>query len=113
MSLFENDHYRWRETYFVLFDARHRPSMAAAQAALQGMDNRFEITDVRSDDRGEFESLTLVSPDDFAAMDISYVSGEDVAQQVDELTAELRHADLTNEERKKLERLPRCDSRHL
>src|SRR5438045_9194744 len=27
MSTFENDRYRWRETYFLLFDSTKRPAM--------------------------------------------------------------------------------------
>ena len=26
MSMFEDSRYRWRETYFVLFDAKRRPT---------------------------------------------------------------------------------------
>jgi hypothetical protein len=29
MSLFENDQYRWRETYFVLFDEKRLPTVAS------------------------------------------------------------------------------------
>ena len=34
MSLFENDEYRWRETYFVLIEEGNRPSGKALQDAL-------------------------------------------------------------------------------
>ena len=27
MSMFENDQYRWRETYFVLFESAKRPKL--------------------------------------------------------------------------------------
>jgi hypothetical protein len=27
MSMFEDNRYRWRETYFVLFDAKNRPKL--------------------------------------------------------------------------------------
>ena len=38
MSLFENDEYRWRETYFVLFHEENRPSADAIVAALYDVD---------------------------------------------------------------------------
>ena len=69
MSLFENDDYRWRETYFVLFHAKHRPPLAAVQKALAALGHQYQVIEQRSDGDGFFESLTLISPDDFAAMD--------------------------------------------
>lgn len=111
MSLFENGEYRWRETYFVLFEEKHRPTTAAAQAALQRLGTKFEVTDLLENGGGYFESLTLVSPYDFAAMDISYVAGEDVTTQVTELKQELKHATLTEKELAQLQRLTTCDAR--
>ena len=35
MSTFENDDYKWRETYFVLFDAAQRPTLSKLAAALR------------------------------------------------------------------------------
>ena len=112
MSLFENDQYRWRETYFVLFRAKDRPSAEAMREALTSLGGRYEISDVREDGAGHVESLSLISPHDFAAMDISYVSGEDVQLHLEELKEELRGADLTEQERRKLKMLPDCDARY-
>ena len=81
MSLFENDQYRWRETYFVLFEEKQRPQAKAVQESLSKLGERFRISDVRADSKGRIESLTLLCPYDYAAMDISYVAGEDVLEQ--------------------------------
>jgi hypothetical protein len=111
MSLFENDAYRWRDTYFVLFHEEDRPSCEAMVEALQTLGPRYCLQDVRRDEQGRLESLTLLSPDDFSAMDISYVSGEEVTEQVESLTSELRSGKLTREESDSLRRVQGCDAR--
>jgi hypothetical protein len=111
MSLFENDQYRWRETYFVLFDEKRLPTVADLQRLLTQLGDRFELVEVREDEDQRFESLTLISPQDFAGMDITYDSGEDVALQVEELVKELARSTLTSEDREKLKRLKKCQAR--
>jgi hypothetical protein len=111
MSTFENDQYKWRETYFVLFSAAKRPTLAKMTKALQGLNPRFELSNTLADDDGGFESLTLRSPQDYSALDISYVSGEEVQTQGVELAEELRANASDPEERAKLARLPKCDAR--
>src|SRR5690606_16094725 len=85
MSTFESDDYRWRETYFVLFDAERRPSLRKVQQAIERLKDRFELSHPAADDSGAFESLTVMAPDDYAALDISYVEGEEVQEQVEQL----------------------------
>ena len=43
-----------------------------------------------ADKHGRFESLTLMSPDDFAAMDICFTAGTEVREQVQAMVEELR-----------------------
>jgi hypothetical protein len=111
MSLFANDQYRWRETYFVLFDQRDRPSQRELESALAELGAGYEISDVSTDEEGAVEALTILSACDFAAMDISFVAGEEVTEQIAELRSELKDAALTTEEQAKLERLDRCNAR--
>lgn len=111
MSLFANDQYRWRETYFVLFDQRDRPSQKELESALAGLGAAYEISDVSTDEDGGVEALTVLSACDFAAMDISFVAGEEVTEQIAELRLELKDAALTKEEEAKLERVGRCNAR--
>ena len=80
MSMFENDNYRWRETCFVLFDSIRRPKMADAVRAITALNERFELSNQNEED-GLFDSLTVVSPDDFAGMDICYIDGQEVIEQ--------------------------------
>ena len=94
MSLFENEAYRWRDTYFVLFREKDRPSCEATLHAFESLGPRHSVQDLRRDDSGRLESLTLLSPDDFSAMDISYVSGEEVTEQVENLLQDYEQAEI-------------------
>lgn len=110
MSLFENDEYQWRETYFVLFDAARRPTLEALQNMLQTLNANYELQDARADDEGLFESLTLLSRNDYAAMDLSCVSGEDVREQVIDLAKELAST-AAPDELEVINKIPACSAR--
>jgi len=111
MSLFENDRYEWRETYFVLFDAAKRPPAERVKRRLLALSPHYRLVDVRADEKGRFEFLTLLSPEDYAAMDITYLAGEEVTEHVAELAREMRPAATTDEEKARLEQLRRCNAR--
>ncbi|MDG2380269.1 MAG: hypothetical protein P8N76_01205 [Pirellulaceae bacterium] len=111
MSLFENDEYQWRETYFILFEEENRPQAEQVSGALKELDSRFEVMNVKADEAGRFESLTLVSPDDYAAMDISFVVGDEVVEQTAELIDELLKATFTEEEKSAIRSLGDCRCR--
>ena len=112
MSLFENDLFQWRETYFVLFDEATRPQAEDVVKALTDQDGRFEVTNVEADDAGRLESLTFRSPEDSSAMDITYVVGEEVVEQVAELLQTFARVTLDDDERDKLNFLGECDARY-
>ena len=111
MSTFERDDFRWRETYFVLFDSCKRPTLKDVQRALRDVNDHFEFSGGTSDDDGRFESLTVLAPDDYAALDISYVSGEEVQEQGAAFYDEMRTSAIDKEEKEKLARLPKFDAR--
>ncbi len=111
MSMFENNQYRWRETYFVLFASRDRPKLATAEKSLRQLDPRYEIANPSIDEEGRFESLTLISHDDFAALDICYTDGEEVCEQIQDLLEELRPMACETGCEAQLEKLKHCDAR--
>ena len=111
MSLFGDSRYQWRETYFVLFRQSDRPLASQVVQELKRDHGRFEVSNVRKDRHGRLESLTLKCPDDFSAVDISYVSGEEVSEQVEELVRDISRGTLTEEEREKMQLVTRCDAR--
>jgi hypothetical protein len=90
MSMFEDTRYRWRETYFVLFDAKKRPTLETVAKRLSALSKRFELTNLNADEEGWIDSLTLISPDDFAALDICYTEGPEVLEQGASLVADMK-----------------------
>ena len=44
MSLFENDEYRWRETFFVLFKEEKRPTVEAVLESLGTLGGGYAVS---------------------------------------------------------------------
>ncbi|HEY4311457.1 MAG TPA: hypothetical protein VGN12_18560 [Pirellulales bacterium] len=109
MTMFDTENFQWRETYFVLFRSAKRPTLAKVEATLRELGSHYQLADMQAGEGDTFESLTLFSPDDFAALDISYLAGEDVQDQVASLVEELRPGE--GVEPAKLALLPKCDAR--
>jgi len=111
MSMFEDNHYRWRETYFVMFRSGQRPSLSALQEAVSALDERYVLLNLTDDERGMFDSLTLRSPDDYAALDICYTSGAEVLEQGATLAEEIGPAACQEGQRDMLTRIQQADAR--
>ncbi len=109
MSLFGNDKYKWRETYFVLFRRDDHPSAEAVANALETGHN--QVTNVNGDTENRFESATVQSAEDFSGMDVTFVAGEEVRDHVRELLNDFAKQTLTSEDEEKLNLLGECDSR--
>ncbi len=90
MSMFEDSRYRWRETYFVLFDAKKRPTLASVTKALGALNKHFQLTNQNADSHGRIDAVTLISPDDYAALDICYTAGSEVLEQGASLVEDLK-----------------------
>ena len=110
MSLFEDNKYQYRDTFFVFFQKQNRPSLDKIEATLAELGSRYQ-TMKKSENDGEFESLTFASPYDFSAMDIVVVEGEEVETQINELLEEFKTMTLTGEDAKKLSSLGSCNAR--
>ena len=111
MSLFEDDQYQYCDTFFVYFQAENRPSLEAIEKALSEGGETRELTDARSGDDGSFKSITVRSPHDSSAMDIVFVGGEEVAEQVQELIAEFRQISLAGDDFDKLKQIKDANAR--
>ena len=111
MSLFASDQYRWRETYSVLFREVDRPSAGQLRQALEGLGEGYRVSDITTGPDGQVEAMTVLAPADFAGMDLSYVSGEEVREQIEGLKAERGKKPLSKKEQGKLQRLTECDAR--
>jgi len=109
--MFEDRQYQWRETYFVLFDPAKRPRLDALKQRLLGAGSHFTLTNCATDKKGLIESLTVLSPDDFAALDISYLAGDEVREEARALAKDLISPECRGEQRAKIERLKTCTGR--
>lgn len=111
MSLFENDEYQWRETYFILFAQEKLPSAESVVKMLQRMNSRFQIRDTRVDESGKLESLTLESPDDYSALDISLLRGDEVVEQSADLIKDLLRSASSASEKQRIRDLAKLNCR--
>lgn len=110
MSLFGDPNFQYRETYFVLFEKSNRPKSSDLLNAIGQLGNNCQIVDSKvSDDR--IESVTVDLPEDFAALDITYVEGDEVLSQVLEIGEELRNMTLQGDELAKLSKIKHCNAR--
>jgi hypothetical protein len=103
MSLFADSRYQWRETYFVLFDKKHRPTAAAVAKALADLAPKVEVVDVQEATGGLLESATILAHADAAGMDVTYVEGDEVKEQIAELKKEWKGQTFTGAEKTKVE----------
>ena len=110
MSLFEDNQYQYRDTYFVFFKQENRPSLDKIESTLADLGSRYK-TLKSSEKDDEFESLTFISPYDFSAMDIAVVQGEEVSSQISELMDDFKTMTLTGDDSKKLAKLGDADCR--
>jgi hypothetical protein len=95
----------------VLFDESRRPALKEIEQALRKLSDRFQLSNLSADEDGTFESLTLLAPDDYAAIDISYIEGEEVTEQAAQLAKDMKNATLQPSDFPKLARLPKCTAR--
>lgn len=110
MSLFENEQYLYRDTFFVHFDASNRPSGEEIRNCIAEIDETCELKNLRETD-DKFESVTVMSPHDSSAMDITFVKGDEVAEQIEELMGEFRTMTLSGDDMSKLKTLASCNAR--
>jgi len=111
MSLFDDNLYRWRETYFVFHKRAKRPTAEQVKDALQRLHQKLELEDLKADDQGKFVSATVIAPNAYSAIDIGYVDGEEVAEQLETLPAELKGGAADDAERAQVRKLADCDGR--
>ena len=88
-----------------------RPRARSLVETLGRSGERLQVSEVRTDGRGLIESLTVRSPDDYSAMDITYVSGDEVTDQAVELAQELTASGEAGAKKALLTRLSRCSAR--
>lgn len=99
----------WRDTYFVWFSSKRRPKLTEIERVLRALPDHYTLQFPEQDDSGNFESITLLSAGDHAALEISYLAGDDLREQAQALAEEVKQCDGSAAER--LARLAKCDAR--
>lgn len=111
MSLFADGRFQWRETYFVLFDRQQRPKGEDVRKSLAELAPKVEVVDIQSAEDGLLESMTILAHVDAAGMDVTYVEGDEVKEQIAELKKEWKGQPFTSDEKVKVERALRATAR--
>jgi hypothetical protein len=81
MTLFDDERYVWRETYFVLFEPKMRPQFVEVRKNFDTRAGCFSILDKKIFDDDSMESITIASYEDHAAIEIIYTEGETVLKE--------------------------------
>jgi hypothetical protein len=103
----EGDQLEWRDTYFILFQQSGRPALTQVEAAISDATRRVTLENLEADEDGMFESVLVQAPEDHAALEISYETGEAVMEQSAQLAKQLR-GEITPDQ---LKQLLRADAR--
>jgi hypothetical protein len=90
MDVPDEDQLEWRDTYFILFDQSDRPTLTQVEAAISESSRRLKLENLEADDDGMFESVLVHAPQDNAALEISYETGEAVVAQSADLAKQLK-----------------------
>ena len=76
-----SDELLWLETYFIVFPQKRRPTLTQVERALMEAGPRLRLGNLAANDDGLFESVLVESPEDHAAVEISYEASESVIEQ--------------------------------
>jgi hypothetical protein len=76
-----SDELLWLETFFIVFPHKRRPTLSQVERALTDAGPRLQLANLSADDDGLFESVLVESPEDHAAVEISYEASESVIEQ--------------------------------
>ena len=110
MTLFDDNRYDWRETYFVYFESAHRPKLPEIRRALKTYAPLFYILDSKAEPDGNLVAITIASYENHAALEIVYREGKDVLNEIQQFVHSLQ-TDATTEERMKLKKIVQCKTR--
>jgi hypothetical protein len=107
MSLFNDERYTWRETYFVLFDPAMRPRLSDVRRELRHVAGALTILDSKAESGGNLLTMTVASYEDHSALEIVYREGNDVHNEICRL-AEILEKGSTAKEKERLREAKTC-----
>lgn len=107
------DQLEWRDTYFILFQESARPTLTQVEAAISDAARHITLENLEADEDGMFESLLVQAPEDHAALEISYETGEAVIEQSAALAKQLKGEATADQLKKLLRADARLDVMHF
>ena len=110
MTLFDDDRYNWRETYFVYFEPPHRPKLAKVRQTLKTHAPFLCILDGKEDEHENLIAMTIASYEDHAALEITYREGDDVLAEAKHTFHTLKE-EASPRELSQLEKIASCQTR--
>ena len=110
MTLFEDDRYDWRETYFVYFESVHRPKLPEIRRAWKTYNPFLTILDSKAEPDGSLVELTIASYENHAALEIVYREGRHVLNEAQHFVRSMYHEAMPDE-RSKLRKIIQCKTR--
>ena len=110
MTLFDDNRYDWRETYFVYFESTHRPKLSAFRRALKTDAPFLTILSCKADSDGYLVEMTIASYEDHAALEIIYREGNDILAESLHLARSLKN-EATAIELSQLQKIAQCKTR--
>ena len=110
MTLFDDNRYDWRETYFIYFDSAHRPKLPEIRRALQTYAPLFYILGSQTEPDENLVEMTIASYENHAALEITYREGKEILAEARHLARSLEK-EASEEERAQLQKIVRCRSR--
>lgn len=84
------DQLEWRDTYFILFKSSRRPTLTQVEASINKASRQLQLQHLEANDDGLFESVLVQAPQDNAALEISYETGDAVVEQTAELARQMK-----------------------
>lgn len=99
MSLFNDERYCWRETYFIVCSPALRPKFAEFSAMLEKSIPTLRIRDKKVDSFDSIEFLSVVSLEDKSGLDIVYQENENSLQETAALLDEIQQQTTTDKTR--------------
>jgi len=110
MTLFSDDRYNWRESYFVYFESSRRPKLPEVRRALQTYAPFFCVLDSKADRNEDLVEMTIASYEDHAALEVVFRAGKEVLTEAKHLAKSLKK-DVSPEERAKLQKIVQWNMR--
>jgi len=110
MTLFDDDRYNWRETYFVYFESAHRPKLPEVHRALKTYAPFLSVLHSKADRNENLVEMTIASYEDHAALEILFQEGKAVQSEARHSALTL-NKDVSQAERAKLQKIEQCSMR--